>query len=185
MTANLLQTGDILLGGAIIDSSEDGAVGKFTHLFQMLHATRKTYPIVAEHTLCNVVGLHKVAMQHRDNALHLALLQKLLKRRNRSSQLWVGRLQHIISAELLKGELIEIYGLIQTRVVARASAGAVESGIVKDNHTTILGVVNIALYALVTHTFGCCNSSNAIFGDDKFALGVLTPRASVGIHMRE
>ena len=185
MTTNLLQTGDILLGGAVVYSQQDSTGGEFTHLFQMLHATRKTYPVVAEHTLCNVVRLHQIAMQHRDNALHLALLQKLLKRRNWCSQRRVGRLQHIIAPELLKGELIEIYGLIQTRVVARASAGAVESGIVKDNHTAILGVVNIALYALVTHTFGCRNSRNAIFGDDKFALSILAPRATMGIHMRE
>ena len=185
MTANLLQAGDILLGGAIVNSQEDGTVGEFTHLFQMLHATRETYPLIAEHLLRNVVGLHQIAMQHWDNALHLTLLQKFLKRRNRCSQRRVGRLQHIIAAELLKGELIEIYGLIQTRVVARAAAGTVESGIVKNDHTTILGVVNIALYALVAHTFGCRNSRNAIFGDDKFALGVLTPRASVSIHMRK
>jgi hypothetical protein len=124
-------------------------------------------------------------MQHRDYSASFALPQKLLKRRDRSTQLWVGRLQHIISAELLKGELIEIDGLIKTRVIACTAAGAVKSGIVKNNHTAILGVVNIALYALVTHTFGCRNSRNAIFGDDKFALGVLTPRASVGIHMRK
>ena len=184
MTANLLQSGDILLGGAIVNSQQDSTVGKFTHLFQMLHSSREAYPLIAEHLLRNVVGFHKVAMQHRDNALHLALLQKLLKRRDRSTQLWVGRLQHIIAAELLEGELVEIDRLIQTRVVARASAGAVESSIVKDNHTTILGVVNIALYALVAHTFGSHNSSNAIFGDDKFALSVLTPRASMSIHMR-
>ena len=151
----------------------------------MLHATRKAYPIIAKHTLCNVVGLHQIAMQHWDNALYLALLQKLLKRRNRCSQRRVGRLQHIISAELLEGELIEIDGLIKTRVIACTAAGAVESSVVKDNHTTILGVADIALYALVAHTFGSHNSSNTIFGDDKLALGILTPRASVGKHMRK
>ena len=137
----------------------------------------ETNPFVAKHLLCHLVGFRQTAVQHGQYAMFLAGGKQFFQSGDGSTQSWVRRFQYIITAQLFKGEVTQLYGLFQLAVVCCPTGCPVQRFVVQDNHNAVFCIMYVAFYSGISETFCHAHGFHTVFRYKSFQ-----PATAVGNH---
>ena len=79
------------------------------------------------------------------------------------AQSGVRRFQHIIPAQLFKGEVAKFYGLFQLTVVCSPSGCLVQRLVVQDDHNAVFCIMYVAFYSGISETFCHAHGFHTVF----------------------